>query len=134
MKRHFHDELEHLKKELYKMSLLVEKAVERSCQALLTRDESLAKEVIEGDKEINQLYQESEKSILLQKKGFVEQNKIKLSTQIENAKNRIAELTDSLEGYREQIYEEKELEESLESELDTVETNLNTLNRACGRQ
>jgi len=39
---------------------------------------------------------------------------------------------DSLEGYREQIYEEKELEERLESELDTVETNLNEIRASHG--
>ena len=103
------------------------------------RKENLDKEKMlsEAQRAVNQLQglvrdQESEKSILLQKKGFVEQNKIKLSTQIENARNRITELTDSLEAYREQIYEEKELEESLETELDTVEANLNEIRASHG--
>ena len=90
------------------------------------RKENLDKEKMlsEAQRAVNELLglvrdQESEKSILLQKKGFVEQNKIKLSTQIENSRNRIAELTDSLESYRQQIHEDKALEESLEAELDT---------------
>ena len=103
------------------------------------RKENLDKEKMlsEAQRAVNELLgivrdQESEKSILLQKKGFVEQNKIKLTTQIENARNRIAELTDSLENYRQQIYEDKALEESLESELDTVEKNLNEIRASHG--
>ena len=103
------------------------------------RKENLDKEKMlsEAQRAVNELLgmvrdQESEKSILLQKKGFVEQNKIKLSTQIENSRNRIAELTDSLESYRQQIHEDKALEESLEAELDTVEKNLNEIRASHG--
>lgn len=53
MKRHFDDELKKLKEKLYKMGLLVEKAVENATNALFNRDSALAEQVIKNDQEIN---------------------------------------------------------------------------------
>src|SRR3989338_6696139 len=50
---HFHDEIEHLRQKLLKMSFRVEDAVARSCEALLTGNRRLAKEVIKHDEHIN---------------------------------------------------------------------------------
>lgn len=53
MKRHFDDELKKLKDELFKMGLLVEEAIAKATEALLKRDEKLARTVIEEDQRIN---------------------------------------------------------------------------------
>ena len=53
MKRHFDDELKKLKDELFKMGLLVEEAIAKAVEALLKRDEKLARTVIEDDQRIN---------------------------------------------------------------------------------
>src|SRR3989338_8405945 len=55
MERHFHEELKELKQMIQKMSRLVESAIERSVDALLTRDSSLAKQVLEEERIINQM-------------------------------------------------------------------------------
>ena len=53
MKRHFDDELKRLKEKVYKMGLLVEKAIEHASAALFERDSSKAQIVLKGDQEIN---------------------------------------------------------------------------------
>jgi|UniRef100_A0A7C3Z0U6 phosphate transport system protein len=54
----FRRELEDLKERLLKMALLAEEALDRSIKALMTRDASLAREVIRGDKAINDIEEE----------------------------------------------------------------------------
>ena len=51
--RHFDEELKKLKEKLFKMGLLVEKAIENASTALFKRDSALAQSVIKGDQEIN---------------------------------------------------------------------------------
>ena len=53
MQRHFDGELKKLKEKVFKMGLLVEKAVENSTAALFQRDTEKAHSVIKGDQEIN---------------------------------------------------------------------------------
>jgi len=53
MKRHLDKELKKLKDKLFRMGLLVGKAVEASMTALFDRDSSKAHAVIKGDQEIN---------------------------------------------------------------------------------
>ena len=53
MKRHLDDELKKLKDKLFKMGLIVEKAVENATASLFQRDSAKAQEVIKGDQEIN---------------------------------------------------------------------------------
>ena len=53
MKRHFDDELKKLKEKVYKMGLLVEKAIETAAGALFERDSAKAQIVLKGDQEIN---------------------------------------------------------------------------------
>ncbi len=53
MKRHFDEELKKLKDKLFKMGLIVEKAVENAAAALFERDSVKAHAVIKGDQEIN---------------------------------------------------------------------------------
>lgn len=53
MPRHFHEELDHLKQTLLAMGALVEDQIRRSMRALIDRDDVLAKNVIERDREVN---------------------------------------------------------------------------------
>jgi phosphate transport system protein len=53
MQRHFHDELEALKQTLLAMGGLVEDQIRRVIRALIDRDEALALEVIERDRQVN---------------------------------------------------------------------------------
>ncbi len=55
MSRHFHEELEDLKKRLIEMSLLVEEAIQRAIEGLLYRNTEAAKEVFKKEKVINKL-------------------------------------------------------------------------------
>ncbi len=55
MEHPFREELKLLKQRLIEMSFLVEEAVSKACEALLTREEKLAHEVIEGESRINAL-------------------------------------------------------------------------------
>jgi phosphate transport system protein len=52
--RHFHEELDALKQTLLAMGGLVEDQIRRVMQALLSRDDDLAREVIERDRQVNQ--------------------------------------------------------------------------------
>jgi len=54
MQRHFHDELDTLKQTLLAMGGLVEDQIRRVMRALLERDDALALEVIERDRQVNQ--------------------------------------------------------------------------------
>ncbi len=54
----FHRDIEVLKEQLMKMAALAEAALDRSITALMTRDADLAREVIKGDKVINELEEE----------------------------------------------------------------------------
>jgi phosphate transport system protein len=53
MQRHFHDELEALKQTLLAMGGLVEDQIRRAMRALLERDDVIAQEVIERDRQVN---------------------------------------------------------------------------------
>jgi phosphate transport system protein len=54
MQRHFHDELDTLKQTLLAMGGLVEDQIRRVMRALLERDDALALDVIERDRQVNQ--------------------------------------------------------------------------------
>ena len=53
MPRHFHEELEALKQTLLAMGGLVEDQIRRAMQALLERDDVIAQEVIDRDRQVN---------------------------------------------------------------------------------
>jgi len=53
MQRHFHEELEALKQTLLAMGALVEDQIRRVMRALVDRDDALAENVIERDREVN---------------------------------------------------------------------------------
>jgi phosphate transport system protein len=53
MQRHFHEELEALKQTLLAMGGLVEDQIRRVMRALTERDEALAQEVIDRDRQVN---------------------------------------------------------------------------------
>ena len=53
MQRHFHEELEALKQTLLAMGGLVEDQIRRVMQALTERDDALAQEVIDRDRQVN---------------------------------------------------------------------------------
>ena len=54
----FHRDIEDLKDQLFKMAALAETALDRSITALTARDSDLAREVIRGDKAINDMEEE----------------------------------------------------------------------------
>jgi phosphate transport system protein len=53
MTRHFHEELDGLKQTLLAMGAMVEDQIRRVMRALVERDEALARDVIERDREVN---------------------------------------------------------------------------------
>jgi phosphate transport system protein len=53
MQRHFHEELDHLKQTLLARGALVEDQIRRAMRALTDRDDVLAKNVIDRDREVN---------------------------------------------------------------------------------
>jgi phosphate transport system protein len=61
----FRRELDNLKELLLKMAILAEAALDRSIKALMTRDPNLAREVIRGDKAINDLEEELDNGCVL---------------------------------------------------------------------
>lgn len=63
-RRTFHEELKHLRQEVLKMGRLVEKAVEKSVKALINSDMGLAKKVVAGDDDIDDLYLNIEEQAL----------------------------------------------------------------------
>jgi phosphate transport system protein len=54
MQRHFHEELDTLKQTLLAMGGLVEDQIRRVMRALLERDDALARDVIDRDRQVNQ--------------------------------------------------------------------------------
>ena len=55
MERHFHEELKEFKQKVLKMGMLVESAIDKAIDSFLLRKASLAEEVLEEEKIINQL-------------------------------------------------------------------------------
>jgi len=55
MENRFHSDLEQLKMTILQMATLAEKALEKSIKALVERDDDLAREVLDGDREIDLL-------------------------------------------------------------------------------
>ena len=55
MESRFHSDLEQLKMTILQMATLAEKALDKSIKALVERDDVLAKEVVNGDREIDLL-------------------------------------------------------------------------------
>jgi phosphate transport system protein len=53
MQRHFHEELDQLKQTLLAMAALVEDQIRRAMQALVERDDDLARQVIDRDRAVN---------------------------------------------------------------------------------
>src|SRR3989338_9135051 len=53
MQRHFHEELDALKQTLLAMGGLVEEQIRRVMRALVERDDDLAREVVERDRQVN---------------------------------------------------------------------------------
>ena len=53
MQRHFHEELDALKQTLLAMGGLVEEQIRRVMRALIERDNDLAREVVERDRQVN---------------------------------------------------------------------------------
>ena len=53
MSRHFHEELDALKQTLLLMGALVEDQIRRVMQALVERDDALAQDVVDRDREVN---------------------------------------------------------------------------------
>ena len=53
MQRHFHEELEALKQTLLAMGGLVEDQIRRAMRALLERDDVIAQDVIDRDRQVN---------------------------------------------------------------------------------
>lgn len=58
MQRHFIKELEKLKMTVLKMAALARRALQNANRAYLNRDEALARQVVDGDREINDLEME----------------------------------------------------------------------------
>ena len=76
--------------------------------------------------------QESEKSILTQKMGFLEQNQVKLAEQIKNAKSKTEQLDKDITHYRSKLNEEKQLETELEEKLESAESHLQEVKESHG--
>lgn len=55
MERHFHKQLQDLKETLFKMASLVETSIAQAIESLVQRENALADEIIQSDKNINEL-------------------------------------------------------------------------------
>ena len=64
MTRHLAAEIEKLKKSILMLCTVVEAAVQKSVQALMDKDSKLAREVIDGDIEIDRMEVDSEEECL----------------------------------------------------------------------
>jgi phosphate transport system protein len=64
MESRFHSDLEQLKMTILQMATLAEKALEKSIKALVERNDDLAQEVLDGDREINLLEVEVDRHAL----------------------------------------------------------------------
>jgi phosphate transport system protein len=60
MRSRFEEQLERLNESLIRMGLLTEQAIRRAAQAFFAGDRALAREVIEGDEQVNELEREIE--------------------------------------------------------------------------
>jgi phosphate transport system protein len=54
-RRHYHEKLEELKIEVLKMAGIVDESISRSIHALVKKDDSLARRVVEDEKTVNQM-------------------------------------------------------------------------------
>jgi phosphate transport system protein len=61
MRLSFHDQLDALKRDLLKMGIVVSEAIRKAVQALAKQDEALAREVVDSDDAIDQMYLDIEK-------------------------------------------------------------------------
>lgn len=64
MERHFHEQLDNLRKQLLEMAAAVEEAIAGAIRALVKRDDSIADHVIQSDDLINQMEIEIDKNCL----------------------------------------------------------------------
>jgi len=90
------------------------------------------KNLSDAQRQLNELVgslrtKENDKNILVQKQGFVSQNKAKLTEQIKHDDVRVSQLSESIDHYRGEINEEKQLEAQLEEELDAVQKGLDNI-------
>ncbi len=67
---------------------------------------------------------ENDKKIFEQRIQFIEENQVKLSTEIKTSRSRKTQLEEDIVRYRSQLNEEKTLEAELEKQLDEVEASL----------
>jgi chromosome segregation protein len=120
-------------RELEIKSRKLEAQLEEEKRKNLDKEKTLS----DAQRELNELVgnirtQENDKNILIQKRGFLQQNKAKLSEQIKNDQVRIQQLTESVDNYRSQINEEKALEAELEVELEKVQSELHEIRESHG--
>ncbi len=95
------------------------------------------KELSEKQRAVNSLVghvrgMENDKKILEQKRGFIDQNQVKLSEQINTFRSRIQDLTNVIDELRMQLSEEKRAEAGLEAELDVEEKKLEEIRGSHG--
>lgn len=64
MRRRFDQELDYLNDDLIKMGNMIEEAIEKAVKALVEKDEDLAREVIMGDNDIDEMEKEIERRCL----------------------------------------------------------------------
>ncbi|RLB87743.1 MAG: phosphate transport system regulatory protein PhoU [Deltaproteobacteria bacterium] len=64
MSRHLQGEIEKLKKHILALSALVEESLHKAIKSLLERDEKLARQVIKGDKDVDQMEVDVEEECL----------------------------------------------------------------------
>jgi phosphate transport system protein len=64
MQRHFDEELDLLKENILRMAALVESRIHACIEALVNRESSMARKIIEGDEEINKLQMEVDENSL----------------------------------------------------------------------
>ncbi|MFT6360805.1 MAG: chromosome segregation protein [Saprospiraceae bacterium] len=111
----------------------LEADLERERKANLDKEQALSNR----QRELNSLVggirgMENDKRMLEQKKQFVEQNRSKLSRDIEVSTQRIGELEGEIESYRMNLNEEKRLEIELEKQLDDAEEGLANIKKNHG--
>ena len=95
------------------------------------------KELSEKQRAVNTLVggirgMENDKKILEQKRGFIDQNQVKLAEQIATFQAKIQDLTNVIDELRIQLSEEKRVEADLEDELDTEEKKLEDIRNSHG--
>ncbi|MCB0630222.1 MAG: chromosome segregation protein SMC [Saprospiraceae bacterium] len=103
----------------------LEAKLEEERKANLDKEKALS----DHQRELNELISnirglENDKRMQGQRLQFIEQNKGKLSTDIQNARARIEQLQKDIEHYQTELNTEKRIESRLEIELDQAETTL----------